>query len=119
MATEQDKITDEHLLRLASGEGPDATTVIVEVDVPRVRMNVDEGGGIGRRFAIQPESDDDRAQADAAVSQVRTLLEGIADEPPVWLGASSAFVATLLPRHLLALAGSPFVRAIRPNVLHR
>ena len=120
MGAVSEKIADEELRRLASEQPPDATTVIVEVEVPPPRMKMQPGRGLGRQvLAFEPESDEERAHADEAVSSVRTLLEEVASEPPVWLAASSAFVATLLPRDLVSLAASPFVRAIHPNALRR
>lgn len=120
MAAANDKIADEGLRELASKQPPDVTTVIIEVDVPRARVNVEPRRGLRPHLVgFEPESDEDTVRADEAVSGVRALLDDIASEPPVWLGASSAFVATLRARDLLAVAGSPFVRAIHPNTLRR
>ncbi len=115
------KIADDGLRRLATEEGPDAQSIIVEVDVPRARVQLrprSDAGGF-EVYGIAPETDEEKALAQEAIGAVRHLLEEIAIEPPVWLDASSSFAARVVPRRLAQVAQSRFVRTIHPNTLRR
>ena len=113
------KVADEELRDLS---GSESAGVIVQLELPRPRVEMErsELGGIGvRPERIEPETENERRNADERIAQAKTFLEQLLGRPPVWLGAANAFGVEASGDQLRAIARSPLVRRIYLSRLRR
>jgi hypothetical protein len=111
---------DDDLVKLAREQRTEPVSVIVELEVPRPRVDIRQEGAetAGRPWRVT-SSDEDRMKAQQVVERAREFLADFTDKPPVWLSASQAFVVNAAPDQLATIAASPLVRRISWNRVRR
>lgn len=109
---------DENLRQpVADGEA-EPISVIVELDLPRARVKMDGEGSYGpspifqRPQRVVPAEDGETEQIR---KEMEEFLEKVADETPVWLALSKAFVVDTTTDQLENIASFPRVRRISRN----
>jgi hypothetical protein len=112
------KTLDEDLRQLVVRNEAEPVSVIVELNLPRprVEMGSDPGRGTSGRRAqrVVPAKENPR-ESQQIIEEVGEFLEKVADEPPVWLDASRAFVMNTTTDQLENIARSSRVRRISRN----
>ncbi|MDQ4049659.1 MAG: hypothetical protein M3131_09825 [Actinomycetota bacterium] len=107
------KLADAELRQLS---GPQTASVIVELDLPRPRVEMErsEAGGIGasRPRRIETESAGEERRCEAVITQARSFLEQLLGTPPVWLSAARAFGVEASGDQLRVMTRSPLVRRV-------
>jgi hypothetical protein len=117
-----EKVLDEDLRQLVASGDVESVSVIVELDLPRPRVEMDSDGRyetVGRRAQRVVATDEDRRKSGQVVEEVRGFLAQVAGESPVWLSASRAFVVNVTTDQLENIARSRRVRRISQNRLRR
>ena len=111
---------DDDLVQLAREKRKEPVSVIVELEVPRPRVDIRREGAdpAGRPWRVT-SSDQDRMKAQQVAERAREFLADFTDQPLVWLSASHAFVVEAAPDQLATIAASPLVRRISWNRVRR
>jgi hypothetical protein len=117
-ATVLDKIRSEELRREAVKTRPESHVVVVELNLPRPKVEVirsNQEPGSGARFSVAPNASDS-AEAESRISRTRKAIEEIIGRPPEqFFPSSGAFVVTATGKQLQQLVKLPDVAAIWPN----
>jgi hypothetical protein len=119
----ESKLADEELRRLSAKRGPGTLSVIVQLELPRprVEMGRSERGGVGalRPRRVETESESEQRSLEDLIARARAFLEQLLGKSPVWLGAARAFGVEASGDQLRAIARSPLVRRIYLSRLRR
>lgn len=111
---------DDDLVELVREQRKQPVSVIIELEVPRPRVDIrrEDADPAGRPWRVT-SSDQDRMKTQQVVERAREFLADFMDQPPVWLSASHAFVVDAAPDQLATIAASPLVRRISWNRVRR
>jgi hypothetical protein len=116
-ATALEKIRSEQLRREAVNTRSESHVVVVEVSLPRPKVEVIRSNepGSGARLRVAQDASDS-AEAENRVARARKAIEKITGRPPEqFFPSSSAFVVTATGMQLQQLVKLPDVAAIWPN----
>ena len=116
-AVELKKIRSEALRREAIETDSTPRVVVVEVNLPRPRVErrSQDAAHLGIRWQIQ-EGSADTAETDRQIADMRKAIKRITGKPPErFFSSSGAFVVTANGKQLQELAKLPAVSAIWPN----
>ena len=117
-ATALDKIRSEQLRREAATTPSESHVVVVELNLPRPKIEVigpNQVPGSEARFRVAPDASDS-AEAESRVSRTRKAIEKIIGKPPEqFFPSSGAFVVRATGKQLQELVKLPDVVAIWPN----
>ena len=95
------------------GEG-ETLPVVIELDVPVPRVELDSRRGAGPRPArVAALSSAEQAKARAIESAARKKIPKIVAREVKWLSAAQAYLARVTPQELLKLVTLSAVRAVR------
>ena len=110
------KLTDRRLLDLLRAGGQEPVPVLVEVvgPRPRIEFGVSDAGMSPRPRSISPAAAPGRTLPEEA-RRLESVLQEITGQPPVWLGAASAFSVLATPQQIEVIAAASDVRAIFLN----
>lgn len=111
------KIPNEALHRLATQESGEPVSVLIQLDLPPQELEFTRGNYQDNYvpFRVKPESPDQGEQAEVKIRAANEFLTELLGSPPHWLKSARAFVATVSPEQLRAIAGSPLVKEVHPN----
>lgn len=116
------KIADARLRQMARN-GAGSATVIVELDVPQPRVEIEReplgGSSSWRATRVRAPSHSEQRHIDDLTLRARSFLEELAESPPVPLAADGAFAVHVSGKSLQTIARSPLVRRIYPSELRR
>lgn len=119
----ESKLADEELRRLTDRGGAGTLSVIVQLELPRPRVEIErlERGGVGafRPRVVETESESGQSSLEDSIAQARAFLEQLLDKSPVWLSAASAFGVEASGDQLETIARSPLVRRVYLSRLRR
>ena len=114
-----DKLDSQTLVDLALGRTTGSLVVLVQPDVPRVKLNIIPGaaqpGRSNRIVNIEKLDEIARQEVSSRVEQLRTELTKMAGQPPQWLDIGKLFVTQLDGLALAQLCDSPLVKRIYLN----
>jgi hypothetical protein len=113
------KIPDAELLSFARRESSATLDVLVELDVPSLKVEMIPQRSSGfrsfRPAGIVTQEPCAESELERKMSQTRALLEAITGADPTWLRSARAFVIHATGQQLQRIAASPLTRAIHPN----
>ena len=117
------KILDAGLARSVSEGDETPTIVLVEVAAPYAQVALRRSSKSGRTAfvpAAAPSPTPAQAsETDGGRRRVEALLAQLSGDPPQWIAAARAFVASVAPARLGLLVESDDVRSIAPSGEHR
>jgi hypothetical protein len=118
-----DKFATKELRALAAGPSTRPVQVLVQPDLPLLRLAVSrvERGGVERvvPVGVREASPDDVRLADERIAATRAYLVTVLGSDPHWLGAARTFAVRATPAQLRAIVESPLIRTVWPDRSHR
>jgi hypothetical protein len=113
-----EKIPDAELLARVRESSDEPVSIIIELAVPDAQVEyatVDRHGETKAPVRVVPTSAKEDEQLEQTVLEAKEFLGGLLDDPPVYLRAARAFIATATGRELEEIARRPFTKRIEPN----
>jgi hypothetical protein len=115
----ESKIQSPELRRLAEDRSPQVASVIIELDLPARRVEIDRvlrrGVSVPLPRRVAPTSDREGTDAEKRTAEAKTFLQQVLGVSPRWLQTARSFVAEVTGPQLRTIASSPLTKAIHPN----
>ncbi|HWM94908.1 MAG TPA: hypothetical protein VN493_29405 [Thermoanaerobaculia bacterium] len=115
----ESKIQSPDLRRLAEDRSSGVASVIIELDLPARRVEVDQVRRRGLSTPcprqVAPPTEKEGAEVEKRTAEARTFLQQVLGVSPRWLQTARSFVADVTGPQLRTIASSPLTKAIHPN----
>ena len=115
----ESKIQSPELRRLADAQSPEVASVIIELELPARKVEVERVLRRGVEMAlprrVTPPTAAEGVEAEKREAEAKSFLHQVLGVSPRWLGTARSFVADVTGPQLRTIASSPLTKAIHPN----
>ncbi|MCA9625958.1 MAG: hypothetical protein KC731_43350 [Myxococcales bacterium] len=109
------RIVGAELERMAAESSPETRSIIVELEAPAPRVELETSGGAARLKRVVARAVDERETLKQRLAEASAFLEDLVGRPPVVLEAAHAVVTRVTGAQLRVVAAQRFAREIREN----